>query len=178
MSRDVGISEKTVKRYFEILDETLIGFHLSAFNRSIRKRQSTSPKFYLFDTGVTRALARFLGQYLVPRSQPYGLAFEQFIISECIRLNDYQRKDFRFSYFRTKEGAEIDLVIERPGAPLVLIEIKSTTNPSLDDAHHLVKLAPEFDPCETYCFSNDVTPRVEKGIQFVHWRDGIKRIFA
>jgi predicted AAA+ superfamily ATPase len=55
LARDVGIDEKTVKRYFEILEETLIGFHLSAFSRSIRKRQSRSPKFYLFDTGVTRA---------------------------------------------------------------------------------------------------------------------------
>ena len=176
IARDVDIDEKTVKRYFEILEETLVGFHLNAFSRSIRKRQSRSPKFYLFDTGVTRALARFLGQYIVPMSQPYGNAFEQFIISECIRLNDYLRKDFRFSYFRTKEGAEIDLIVDRPSAPLALIEIKSSTNPSITEVNHLLRLKAEFEPCEAFCFSNDTTPRLEHGVLFLHWQEGLKKI--
>jgi len=176
LSRDVDIDEKTVKRYFEILEETLVGFHLSAFSRSIRKRQSRSPKFYIFDTGVTRALARFLGQQLVPMSQPYGRAFEQFVISECFRLNDYFRKDYRFSYFRTKDGAEIDLIVDRPGAPLALIEIKSSANPSSEDVNHLVRLKSEFDPCDVFCFSNDQTPRLDRGVLFVHWQEGLKRI--
>ncbi len=176
IAKDVGINEKTIKRYFELLEETLIGFHLNSFHRSIRKRQSSSPKFYLFDTGVTRALARFLSQQLLPKTQSYGLAFEHFIIAECVRLNDYFRSDYRFSYFRTKEGAEIDLIIDRPGAPLALIEIKSSSNPTQEDIRHLVRLRPEFLPCECFCFSNDPTPREEDGVLFMHWREGLRRI--
>lgn len=176
ISHDVGVNEKTVKRYFELLEETLLGFHLNAYSRSIRKRQSKSPKFYLFDTGVTRSLARFLGQHIVPKTQPYGRAFEQFLITECIRLNDYFRKDFRFSYFRTKDGAEIDLIIDRPGEPLALIEIKSSENPSSVDVKHLIKLRNEFGPCETYCLSNNPLEYIEEGVHFLHWQDGLKKI--
>lgn len=176
IAKDVGINEKTAKRYFEIVEDTLLGFFLNAYSRSIRKKQSLSPKFYLFDTGVTRSLARLLNQTIVPRTQPYGLAFEHFIISECIRLNDYGRHDFKFSYFRTKDGAEIDLIIERPGKALVLIEIKSTTNPSDEDVKHLQLLRAEFGEHEAYCFSNAPTPRLKDGIRYVHWRQGIKEI--
>ncbi len=176
MARDVGVNEKTVKRYFELLEETLLGFHLNAYSRSVRKRQSKSPKFYLFDTGVARALARFLGQRITPKTQPYGLAFEQFLIAECIRLNDYFRKDFRFSYFRTKEGAEIDLIIDRPGESLALIEIKSSETPSMNDVKHLIKLRDELGPCETFCFSNSPLEYIEEGIHFLNWKDGLKKV--
>lgn len=176
LARDVGISEKTAKRYFELLEETLIGFHLNPYFRSIRKRQSKSPKFYLFDTGVTRALARLLGQHLIPKSAPYGIAFEHFVIAECLRLNDYLRRDYRFSYFRTKDGAEIDLIVDRPGASLALVEIKSTSNPTVEDVGHLIRLLPEFGDCEAYCFSNDRIPRVEKGVHFLWWQDGLRQI--
>ena len=176
MAHDVGVNEKTVKRYFELLEETLLGFHLNAYARSIRKRQSKSPKFYLFDTGVSRALARFLGQRVIPKTQPYGIAFEQFLIAECIRLNDYFRKDFRFSYFRTKDGAEIDLIIDRPGEPLALVEIKSSEMPSLSDVKHLIKLRDEFGPCETFCFSNNPIEYIEEGVHFLHWQTGLKKV--
>lgn len=176
MSNDVGVHEKTVKRYFEILEDTLLGFHLNAHSKSIRKRQSKSPKFYLFDTGVTRALARFLGQHLVPKSKPYGVAFEQFLIAESMRLNDYYRKDFRFSYFRTKDGVEIDLIIDRPGAPLALIEIKSSTSPTMEDVKHLLKLKNDFEPCELYLWSNEPTSRIEEGVKFMHWQEGLRDI--
>ena len=176
IAQDVGANEKTVKRYFELLEETLLGFHLNAYSRSIRKRQSKSPKFYLFDTGVSRALARFLGQRIIPKTQPYGISFEQFLIAECFRLNDYFRKDFRFSYFRTKDGAEIDLLIDRPGQPLALVEIKSSESTTINDVKHLIKLRDEFGPCETFCFSNNSLEFIEEGIHFLHWKEGLKRV--
>lgn len=176
IAQDVGVNEKTVKRYFELLEETLLGFHLNAYSRSIRKRQSKSPKFYLFDMGVSRALARFLGQRIIPKTQPYGISFEQFLIAECVRLNDYFRKDFRFSYFRTKDGAEIDLLIDRPGQPLALVEIKSSESTTINDVKHLIKLRDEFGPCETFCFSNNSLEFIEEGVHFLHWKEGLKRV--
>ncbi len=57
IARDVGVSDKTIKSYYSILEDTLIGFFLEPYHASFRKRLSHQPKFYLFDTGVTRALA-------------------------------------------------------------------------------------------------------------------------
>jgi uncharacterized protein len=173
IAADVGINEKTAKRYFEILEDTLLGFFLESFNRSVRKRQIVSPKFYLFDIGVTRSLARLLSQNVVAPSSPFGLAFEHFIIAECYRINDYKRLDFRFSFFKTKDGAEIDLIIERPGKPLALIEIKSSENPRDDSVGHLVRLRKEFEPCECYCLSNIRVPKIVNGVRFLSWRDGL-----
>ena len=125
IARDVGVDDKTVKEYFSILEDTLIGFFLEPFHHSFRKRLSSKPKFYFFDIGVTRALARHLSIPLRAQTSAYGEAFEHFIILECIKLASYQNKEFRFSYLSTKDDAEIDLVVERPGQPLLFIEIKS-----------------------------------------------------
>lgn len=66
IARDVGVDEKKVKSYFEILDDTLIGFLLESYHGSLRKQIGQAPKFYFFDTGVTRALAKRLTIDLVP----------------------------------------------------------------------------------------------------------------
>ncbi len=107
------------------MSDTLIGFYLQSFHRSIRKRQRESPKFYLFDTGVRRALANTLNLPLDPSTFEYGNTFEHLLILEYHRLNSYLERDFKFSYLRTKDDAEIDLVIERPGQADLLVEIKS-----------------------------------------------------
>src|SRR5690606_30135459 len=104
----------------------LVGFLLEPFHESIRKRQRQAAKFYFFDIGVTRALKRALEVPVVPGTYEYGELFEQFVILEIKRLIDYHKPDWRLSYLRTKDGAEIDLIIERPGLKRVAIEIKST----------------------------------------------------
>ena len=57
ISEDARVDPKTVQRYFQILEETLLGFFLEPFHRSLRKRQRANPKFYFFDIGVQRALS-------------------------------------------------------------------------------------------------------------------------
>ena len=129
ISRESGIDPKSGERYFEILKDTLVGFYLPAFNRSIRQAQLQHPKFYLFDVGVTRAVRGELTLGLEPHTGPYGRCFEHFVIQQIIALNDYHGLDLRLSYLRTKDGNEVDLVIERPGKPLLFAEIKSTDRP-------------------------------------------------
>jgi predicted AAA+ superfamily ATPase len=123
IARDVGVDAKTVMEYFSILEDTLIGFHLEAFQHSFRKRLSQKPKFYFFDLGIVRALTHNLNIPLKPQTSAYGEAFEHFIILECIRLASYNNKEFRFSYLNTKDNVEIDLVVERPGQSYLFIEI-------------------------------------------------------
>ncbi len=56
ISRDVNLSSVTIKEYFKILEDTLIGHFLFPFSHSERKKHKTSPKFYFFDTGVLRSM--------------------------------------------------------------------------------------------------------------------------
>ena len=73
---------KTLSTYYDILEDTLIGFRLQAYDRSIRRKQKKAAKFYLFDTGVTRALAERVDYELIPKTFEYGQLFESFIIHE------------------------------------------------------------------------------------------------
>ena len=174
---DVGVDTKTIQSYYSILEDTLTGFFLPAYHRSVRKQQRLAPKFYLFDTGVKRALERTLQVPLAPRTGAFGDAFEHFILAEFFRLNDYYRKDWRFFYLRTKEGAEIDLIIDRPGMPEALIEIKSTDHVTPRDTATLERFSRDFTNSCAYCLSRDPHPQDINGVACLPWQDGFDRLF-
>ena len=96
IARDIGVDTTTVQNYYSILEDTLIGFYLPPWHTSLRKSQRSAPKFYLFDTGVCRALKGTLDISLLPQTYDFGEAFEHFIILECMKLKKYYRKDWRF----------------------------------------------------------------------------------
>lgn len=177
LGREANVDSKSVERYFDILCETLIGFYLDPYHASIRKRQTQKPKFYFFDTGICRAIQNTLDVPLLPRSFAYGKAFEHFIILEAIRLNDYFEKSYTFSYLNTKDGAEIDLIIERPGKNSVLIEIKSTDNVDSSDLLALKNLRRGFKNPECIVLSQEKHPRLVDDIEILGWQHGLKRIF-
>ncbi len=152
IARDVGADIKTVQSYFEILEDTLLGFLLEPFHMSVRKRQRQAPKFYLFDPGVRRALDRTLTVDLRPGTYAYGRAFEHLVIVEALRLSAYSGNDFRFSYLRTKDDAEIDLIVERPGAPAALVEIKSSDRVDERDVKSLERFAADMPKAESFFF--------------------------
>lgn len=110
IGHDVGVDAKTVQIFFEVLEDTLIGFLLPPYHASLRKQQRQSPKFYFFDLGVKRVLDGTLIQPPVIHTFGFGKLFEQFLILEIIRLNDYFKSDFRPFYLLTKDHAEIDLI--------------------------------------------------------------------
>jgi len=155
IAADVGVDPKTVQSYYSILEETLLGFRLDAYHSSVRKRLRQAPKFYFFDNGVSRALARM--QSVLPKEGTayYGDLFEQFVINEIFRTNDYEKRDYRFSYLQSASGVEIDLVIERPGKPLALVEIKSTTQVRNDHLSGLENFADSFPDAELFILSRD-----------------------
>jgi uncharacterized protein len=176
IARDTGTSIPTIQSYYQILEDTLLGFSLPAFHESIRKRQKGSPKFYFFDAGVKRALAEELTVEMRPQTAQYGYAFEQLVINEINRLQTYLRKDFRLSYLLTEAGVEIDLIVERPGQKRAAIEIKSTTELREQDVKNLITLGKDIPNCELFCFSQDLTPKLIKGVRCVHWLEGLTEI--
>ncbi len=173
LALDAGTSVPTVQSYFQILEDTLLGFQLPQFHESIRKRQRTNPKFYFFDGGIQRALSDELNVPVNPRTYTYGLAFEQFVINEINRLQSYYRKDYRLSYILTGAGVEIDLIVERPGLKRAGIEIKSTTSITPADIKALLTLGKDIPNCEMFCFSLDAVPKMIDGVRCLPWQQGL-----
>ena len=176
IAREAGIDYKNSQRYFEILEDTLLGFHLPAFSMSIRKQQNKANKFYLFDLGVARALAGLLNVQVQPSTYSFGNCFEHFIITEIYRLNEYFESHYKLSYFQSKDGLEIDLILQK-GYEKIFIEIKSKKRVLSKDSNVLKLIKKDIPKAKYFLFSLDKTTRKEDGIFIVHWQEGLKRIF-
>jgi len=131
VSRDCQVALSTVREYYSILEDTLVGFFLYPYLKSERKRMSQQPKFYFFDNGVTRALLGTLQDPPTPLEQ--GRLFEQWILQEIVRMNEYDQKDWKLFFWRTSHGAEVDIVISRGAKLLYAIECKYKPEPSSAD---------------------------------------------
>lgn len=173
IAREIGSSTVTVQSYFQILEDTLIGSLVEPFHESVRKRQRGNPKFYFFDTGVQRALNNTLQVELAPQTYAFGVAFEHFIVNEIHRLQAYGKKDYRLSYLRTKDGVEIDVIIERPGMKRALVEIKSTERITDEDIRSLVILGKDVPHSEAFCLSRDPTAKKIGAVSCLPWPEGL-----
>ena len=175
---EIGVDHKTVQNYFSVLEDTLVGFFLPAFHRSVRKQQQKAPKFFLFDGGVKNALEGALTAPLRPGTYGFGKAFEHFLLLECHKLNHYFRRRFRFSYLKTKDGLEIDLIVQRPGKKDLLVEIKSTEEVREEHtktAHRMADVWPS--PCEIQVWSRDPQTQKIKQAKCLHWKTALKTLF-
>lgn len=170
IGRDVGVDLKTAQTFFQILEDTLVGFFLPAFHRSTRKSVRQQPKFYLFDLGVKRALQSELTQRLTPRTSAYGDAFEHFVICEAQRLNHYARRDWNLFHYQTNAGGELDLVLHR-GKQTVAVEIKSADAVEPIEVRRMARVAEGIRPSQQFFVSNDTVASEIEGVRCVHWRD-------
>ena len=178
IARDIGVDNVTVGSYYEILEDTFVGFHLPAFHTSVRKAIRQSPKFYLIDPGIKRALEKTLTVELLPQTSAWGEAFEHWIILEFVKNISYHRLDWDLSYLKTKDGLEIDLIVKRPKLPLLLIEIKSTAKVSKSDFKSLKFLGKELDPqSEKWLISCDPLEQKFDDVLALYWKEALQRLF-
>jgi uncharacterized protein len=179
IARDLGTTHTTVQSYFEILEDTLIGFSLPAWHSSLRRRIRNQPKFYIFDTGVARAMARTLDHTPQLGTSAFGDLFEHFIISEMRTLLAYEKPQWEMHYFQSAAGNEIDLVIDRGAGSLILIEIKSTNSLGKLELGSTLRLMQDFKSEHCFVFSQDPLPKkLSPYVQGLHWKDGIKAVLA
>lgn len=169
IARETANDRKTIKEYFQILEDTLIGFHLLSYAKSSRKKLIKHPKFYFFDTGVQRALTKQLSLKLEPGSSAYGKGFEHFIILEIIRLSRYLKKDYEFSFYRTNDKAEVDLIVETPTKKVFAIEIKSSNNPDSRKLSGLKSFRSICPKATLLCVSRVERARLQDDIKIIPW---------
>lgn len=177
IAKQINVDTKTVQNYFLILEDTLLAFTLEAYHSSVRKRLITAPKFYFFDLGVKRAIERTLNLKIEKQSFIYGKNFEQFIITQMFFYNQNLNCDYKFYYLKTKDGAEIDLIIDRPAADLVLIEIKSSSQIDRGDIRNLIEFKKSLPKSIAYCFSNDTFEREIEDVKIINWQKGLRELF-
>jgi len=177
IAKQSGVQHKTIQSYYQILVETHLGFFLEPYGESVRKVQIKAPKFYFFDSGVKRAIEKKLTLPLSPKTTEYGNQFESWFIAECFRINSYLEADLSFSYLRTKDDAEIDLVIKNPDGKLTFVEIKSSN--MILDSHlkYLKHFHKDFPNSNFICACQVDKPEKRDGVLILNWRDAINEIF-
>lgn len=123
---ETGVASKTIREYYQVLEDTLVAFAVMPYTRSARKRLTTHPIYLLFDLGVCNALCGRLQSLPARGTAAYGRLFEQFVVLELKRLLAYREKEWPLHYWRTAHGAEVDIVLETDRG-VWAVEIKSGT---------------------------------------------------
>ncbi|MGH7885502.1 MAG: DUF4143 domain-containing protein, partial [Thermodesulfobacteriota bacterium] len=114
---------------------------------------------------------------LQPKTYAYGKSFEHWIITECYRLNEYKKLDYKFSYLRTKDGAEVDLVVQRPGKSELLLEIKSTDLVLDKHVKNLNVFSNDWDKkAEAELWSLDPIEKKIGNVSCLPWNIGLKKL--
>ena len=170
---DCGVSSATVKSYFDILTDTLFGYIVPAYTKTVKRRLVQSPKFYMFDVGVANYLMH--RSHLEQGSPEYGHAFEHLIIQEMIAYLGYQGRQRELSYWRTKNGIEIDAVL---GDATVGIEIKSTTEVKDNQLKGLRSFGGDYPHARLIAVSNDPYRRRKDNIEVIPVREFLSDLWA
>lgn len=137
ISNDTGIKINTVRSYYQILEDTLIGSFLPSFKGTIKRKPVSTPKFYFFDIGVVNSL---LNRFDVSEeSELFGSALEHLIYSELKAYISYSNIDKELTYWRTHSKFEVDFVIGNE----IGIEVKAKKRISEKDEKGLKSLAEE-----------------------------------
>ena len=176
IARDCGVDAKTVREYFQILVDTLLGVFVEPFaRRRSRSILTRTPRFYLFDVGLAGHLT---GRRIERPSGPeFGRALEHFILMEILAYRSYRDRDFPIRFWRTKTGLECDFVLGRDGE--VAIEVKGTNNVQTRDLNGLRAYADEHRPRRAVLVSNEAAPRrTSDGLWILPWRDFLERLWS
>ena len=172
IASDSGVPASTIREYYHILEDTLIGFIVPAWTKSIKRKVISAAKFYYFDIGVRNTLADI--KKIDPNSDLYGQAFEHFIILELRAYLNYNRIKKNISYWRSKNGHEVDIII---GDDLA-IEVKSTRQVSDKHLKNLKYLSEEGIIKKFILLSHDTLARKIDNIEIIHWKNFLNSLWS
>ena len=173
VASDCGVSAKTVKEYFSILEDTLIGYMLPAYTKTNKRKVSQAPKFYFFDVGVCNYLLQ--RKSLAPETPEYGHCFEHFVLQELRAYVSYFQKDEKLSYWHTYSNKEIDVVV---GQAQIGIEIKSATEILPKHLSNFKDYHDEFPDSRCIVVSRDKLTRRSGNIEIMYVFDFLKQLWA
>jgi len=173
IAADCGVSPPTVKEYFQILEETMIGRFVPSFQKRPKRRVILSPRFYFFDVGIAGFLIK-RGRIL-PGSEAFGKAFEHFIYQEIHAHSNYSDLNYPVSYWRTVSQTEVDFIL---GDHEAAIEVKATEMANARHLKGLKSFSEEYKVKRRILVSNDKHPRKTEGIDILPWKIFLDQLWA
>ncbi len=173
IARDCGVDSKTVKEYYQILVDTLLGHFVTPFKkRQSRQVIGRAPKFYLFDVGVAGAIVN--RRIPEPRGEPFGRAMEHFIFMELVAHRSHSELDYDINFWRTKTGLEVDFVL---AGGEVAIEVKGTSRVDTRDLTALSAFVEEFSPKHAIVVCTESKERVIGPIRIMPWKTFLEKLW-
>ena len=133
-AQGLGVSAPSVGRYLDLLADLLLVRRLLPWSGNLTKRLVRSPKIYIRDSGLTHALLEIADAHQLHGHVAVGPSWEGFVIESLIAAAGPYAMPF---FYRTQDGAEIDLLFERAGKPAIAIEIKRSSAPKLEHGFYL-----------------------------------------
>ncbi|WP_158857510.1 ATP-binding protein [Lunatibacter salilacus] len=172
IASECGVSHNTVKEYFQILEDTLLGRFVPSFQKKPKRRVILTSKFYYFDIGITNKLLK-RGK-IEARSESFGHAFEHFIYQELYAHSKYSEKDYVISYWRTTSQIEVDFIL---GDHEVALEIKGTNNIQPRHLKGLKNFAEEYSVRRLIVVSDDPLERRIGEISVIPWKQFLEQLW-
>lgn len=173
IAQECGVHATTVSSYFDILEDTLLGYRIPAFAKVTKRRLVQAPRFYYFDVGVANHLLH--RKELIRGTADYGHAFEHLVIQEIYAWLHYSHSEEKLSYWRTYTGIEVDAVI---GDARIAIEIKSVEEVLARHLKGLKAFGEEHPDCRQLIVSLDVFNRRMGDVECIYVIDFLKKLWA
>ena len=174
IARDCGVDAKTVKEYYQILVDTLIGNYVLPYSRRSNRQVITkAPKFYLFDTGVAGFLMR--RTLKEERGESFGRVFEHFIYMELIAHRSYRELHYNLRFWRTRSGLEVDFIL---GEGEIAVEVKGASRVDQSELRGIRAFAEEYKPRRAIVVANEPRARQVGDIQILPWRRFLADLWA
>ncbi len=172
IAQDCGIDHRTVKEYFEILQDTLVGYLIPGFSATKKRRAILAPKFYYFDVGVANYLSN--RKNIQQGTESFGHAFEHLIIQELIAYINYNDLNEDITYWRTSSGYEVDAII---GNGRIAIEIKSSNEVNARHLKGLKAFLEDFPEARSIVVSMDKNKRILNGVEIFPAKEFLKSLW-
>ena len=173
IAQDCAISAKTVKEYFSILTDTLIGYMIPAYSKVPKRNVVLAPRFYFFDVSIPNYLLN--RRDLVPGSVEFGHAFEHIVVQEIVAYLGYSNKSDSISYWHTYTGIEVDVVL---GDAEVAIELKSATEVRSSHVKNLKRFAEDYPNARLIIVSLDKFSRKLGEVENLYVYDFLRQLWA
>lgn len=172
VARETGVSARVVRTYFDILDDTYLGFRIPPWKSSKNRRMILTEKFYFFDVGVANYLAR-----RAPRiaSAEFGKSFEHYILMELRAYQAYKNPDLPISFWRTSTGQEVDFIL---GEKDLIIEVKGSARVHELDLGSIFALLEDGPAKKAVVVCLEEEPRIlARGIEILPWKIFLERLW-
>ncbi len=172
VANDCQVSPSTVREYYSILEDTLMGFLLQPWLRSKKRKAIQTAKFYFFDMGVVHSLTQT--KSLDRHSDLYGRAFEHFIGMELRAYLSYRRCDEKLTFWRSVNDQEVDYLVGDHTA----IEVKSSQQVSPKHLRGLEALAEEGIFKNFFLVTQDKLALKKGKVTCLYWEDFLQKILG